>query len=71
MSIKAPKYTFFGIFAVVIITCLVFTQVDYGQDAMKSTKITETVVEKKDDKSPAGYEKSHFRSQMLKTLTAR
>lgn len=57
MSIKAPKYRFFSIFAIVIIAGVIFTQVDYGQDAMKSTKITETVVEKKDDKSPAGYEK--------------
>nr|HMT12206.1 hypothetical protein [Ignavibacteria bacterium] len=56
MSNKAPKYTFLGIFAVVIIAGIVFTQADYGQEAKQSTKITEPVVEK-NEKAPSGYEK--------------
>lgn len=38
---KASKYRFFGIFAVVILCVALYTQIDYSQEAMKSTKVTE------------------------------
>ena len=38
---KASKYRFFGIFAVVIIFVALYTQIDYSQEAMKSTKVAE------------------------------
>ncbi len=41
MLYKASKYKFFGIFTVVFLCGVLFTQIDYSQDAMKSTKVSE------------------------------
>lgn len=38
---KASKYKFLGIFTVVLLCGMFFTQIDYSQDAMKSTKVSE------------------------------
>lgn len=43
MAKKALNYRFLGIFMVVIIMGLMVTQIDYGQEANKSTKIEETI----------------------------
>jgi hypothetical protein len=40
---KASNYRFLGILMVVIISGLIFTQIDYGQEANKSTKVEETI----------------------------
>ena len=40
---KATNYRFLGILMVVIISVLIFTQIDYGQEANKSTKVEETI----------------------------
>ncbi len=43
---KASKFKFLSIFTVVLLGGLLFTQIDYGQDAMKSTKVeVETLVQ--------------------------
>ncbi len=36
---KASKYKFFGIITVVLLCGVLFTQIDYSQEAMKSTKV--------------------------------
>jgi len=41
MSKKAPKYKIFSVFIFLVIGGLLFTQLDYGQEANKSTKIEE------------------------------
>jgi hypothetical protein len=41
MSIKASKYKFLGILTVVLLCGVLFTQIDYSQEAMKSTKVSE------------------------------
>ena len=38
---KASKYKFFSIFTVVLLCGVLFTQIDYSQEAMKSTKVSE------------------------------
>jgi lipoprotein-anchoring transpeptidase ErfK/SrfK len=55
---KTAKFKLFGIISVVVIAALFYTQADYGQEANRSTKITEQtlpVVEKTE--SLPGYEK--------------
>lgn len=42
---KASKYKFLGIFTVVLLCGMLYTQIDYSQDAMKSTKVSEENLE--------------------------
>lgn len=51
------KFKLFGLFLFAIAVILVYTQVDYGQEANRSTKIVETI-ETKD--IPPGYQKVTF-----------
>lgn len=56
MAKKAINNRFLGIFMVVIIMGLMVTQIDYGQEANKSTKIEETI-ETNNNNTQQGYTK--------------
>lgn len=54
---KTSKFKLFGLVAFALTIIFVYTQVDYGQEANRSTKIVETI-ETKD--TPPGYQKVTF-----------
>ncbi|KXK44574.1 MAG: L,D-transpeptidase [Chlorobi bacterium OLB5] len=59
MHKKGSKYTFLGFLSVVVTGVLLFTQIDYSQEANKSTKVTEETVTETSINTitPKGYEK--------------
>ncbi|HWA07643.1 MAG TPA: L,D-transpeptidase family protein [Ignavibacteria bacterium] len=66
---KALNYRFLGIFMVVIISGLIITQVDYGQEANKSTKVEETI-ETNNNTTQQGYTKVTLPLESVENIDA-
>lgn len=69
MAKKAINNRFLGIFTVVIIMGLMFTQIDYGQEANKSTKIEETI-ETNNNTTQQGYTKVTLPLESVENIDA-
>lgn len=69
MAKKAINNRFLGIFTVVIIMGLMFTQMDYGQEANKSTKIEETI-ETNNNTTQQGYTKVTLPLESVENIDA-